>query len=259
MEQIAKKVTIENRVIVDLSSTTLQASEAKAGKRFYDANGNLTTGTYTAPAVQIDTNNEFTAGTSQTSNNATTGKYFSSVKINPTPTEEKVVSPSINSQVVLPQSNYHLSKVTINPIQIDTNNEFTAGTSEITQNAAPGKYFSSVKINPILIEEKVVSPSTTSQTVSPQSNYYLSKVTINPILTETKEIVPTTATASIQPTTGRFLSEVTVKPLQTKTINNFLNNQIITADEGYCGLYSVSITGTQAEFDAINAIIGEGI
>jgi hypothetical protein len=92
-----------------------------------------------------------------------------------------------------------------------------------------------------------------------QPNHHLSKVIINPILTEEKEIVPTTAATSIQPKTGYFLSKVTVKPLQTKTINNFLKNQIITADEGYCGLQSVSIAGTQQEFDAINAIIGEGI
>jgi hypothetical protein len=82
---------------------------------------------------------------------------------------------------------------------------------------------------------------------------------VKAIKTEEKEIIPTTAAASIQPTTGLFLSKVTVKPLQTKSVNNFLNDQTITADEGYCGLYSVNITGAQKEFDAINAIIGEGI
>jgi hypothetical protein len=94
MQKIAKKVTLEGNVIVDLSSTTLLAAEAKAGKCFYDANGNLITGTYTEPVVQIDTNNEFTAGTSQTTKNATTGKYFSSVVINPTPTEEREITPT---------------------------------------------------------------------------------------------------------------------------------------------------------------------
>lgn len=193
MEQIAKKVTVEGTVIVDLSSTTLSAAEAKAGRWFYNADGHLTQGTYTPPTVQIDTNNEFTAGTSQIIQNADTGKYFSSVIINPTPTEKIEITPTTEVQII--------------------NSE--------------GKY--------------------------------LSEVTVKAIETEEKEIVPTTAAANVQPTTGYFLSKVTVKPLQTKTINNFLNNQIVTADEGYCGLYSVSIAGAQKEFDAINAIIGEGI
>jgi hypothetical protein len=62
---------------------------------------------------------------------------------------------------VLPQQpNHHLSKVIINPIQIDTNNEFTAGTSQITKNPAPGKYFSSVIIKPTPTEAKEITPTT---------------------------------------------------------------------------------------------------
>jgi hypothetical protein len=160
MEKITKmpkKVTVESEVIVDLSSTTLLATEAKAGKYFYDANGNLTRGTYTVP---IDTNNTFTAGTNQILKNATTNTYFSSVIIKPTPTESKEASPSTDSQDILPEPNYHLSKVTVKAIQIDTNNEFTAGTSQITKNPAPGKFFSSVIIKPTPTEAKEITPTT---------------------------------------------------------------------------------------------------
>ena len=189
-----KKVSIGDEVIIDLTRTTLQASEAPVGKKFYDNTGSLITGTYTEPVVQIDTNNEFTAGTSQITKNAEEGKYFSSVIIKPTPTEEKEII-----------------------------------------------------------------ASTTNTTVSSSDGKHLSKVTVKPTPTEEKEITPTISGATVTPSTGKHLSKVTVKPLQNKEVNSTLFTQTIAADPGYSGLHQVTIRGYQEKFIPINNLLGEGL
>ena len=221
-----KKVSIGDEVIIDLTRTTLQASEAPVGKKFYDNTGSLITGTYTEPVVQIDTNNEFTAGTSQITKNAEEGKYFSSVIIKPTPTEEK---------------------------------EIIASTTNTTVSSSDGKHLSKVTVKPTPTEEKEIIASTTNTTVSSSDGKHLSKVTVKPTPTEEKEITPTISGATVTPSTGKHLSKVTVKPLQNKEVNSTLFTQTIAADPGYSGLHQVTIRGYQEKFIPINNLLGEGL
>lgn len=61
------------------------------------------------------------------------------------------------------------------------------------------------------LQSKSVTPSTSQQTVQPDSGYDgLSQVTVAAIQTETKNATPSTSSQDVTPTSGKFLTKVTV-------------------------------------------------
>lgn len=132
--------------------------------------------------------------------------------------QAKTVTPSSSSQNITPDTSYDgLSKITVNAVSTETKNITANG----TYNPTTGKYFSSVTVNvpasstpAYQSQEKTVNPSTSVQTIIPDSNYDgLSKVTVNAIQTENKSI---TENGTYTPSSGKFINQVTVNiPFKT--------------------------------------------
>ena len=97
--------------------------------------------------------------------------------------QEKTITPTKAVQNVTPDSNYYgLSKVAVNPIP--SNYIIPAGDININSNGTKdvSQYKNAiVNVQPSL-QEKTVTPTKSTQNVTPDSNYNgLSKVTVNPI------------------------------------------------------------------------------
>lgn len=67
-------------------------------------------------------------------------------------------------------------------------------------------------------ETKTVTPTASSQSVTPTSGKYLSKVTVNAVPTETKTATPSASSQNITPSSGKFLSKVTVNAIPSSYI-----------------------------------------
>ena len=164
--------------------------------------GIYTTGKITVSAVPTETKKITANGTYSPS----AGKYFSSVEVaiaGDTPTyQSKTISPSTSVQTVTADSGYDaLSDVTVNAIQTETKSVTSNGTYKPTN----GKYFSSVTVNvpseTFNTQTKTVTPTESTQTVSPDNGYNgLSTVTVNPISsTYIGSAVPTKGATTITP------------------------------------------------------------
>lgn len=164
--------------------------------------GVYTTGKITVSAVPTETKTITANGTY----NPSAGKYFSSVEVaiaGDTPTyQSKTISPSTSVQTVTADSGYDaLSDVTVNAIQTETKSVTSNGTYKPTN----GKYFSSVTVNvpseTFNTQTKTVTPTESTQTVSPDNGYNgLSTVTVNPISsTYIGSAVPTKGATTITP------------------------------------------------------------
>ena len=106
-----------------------------------------------------------------------------------------------------------------------------------------------------ILSEKTVTPTASSQTVTPSNNTVgLSKVTVNAVPTEEKT---TTSNGTVTPSSGKFLSKVTVNvptaapTLQAKTVSPTTSQQEVTADSGYDALSKVTVNAIQTETKSV--------
>ena len=140
---------------------------------------------------------------------------MSDVTVNAIQTETKSVTPTISTQKVTPTSGKYLTEVSVGAIQIETKSVTSNGTYKPTN----GKYFSSVTVNvpseTFNTQTKTVTPTESTQTVSPDNGYNgLSTVTVNPISsTYVGSGITRKSAATITPTTinqtinaGQYLS-----------------------------------------------------
>lgn len=76
-----------------------------------------------------------------------------------------------------------------------------------------------ISAQPKLQGEVIITPSSSKQTVTPDTSYDgLSEVTVNATPTSTKTVTPTKSSQTVQPTSGTFLSSVTVNPIPSDYI-----------------------------------------
>ena len=128
------------------------------------------------------------------------------------------ITPSSASQTAVNSGVYTTGKITVSAVPTETKKITANG----TYSPSAGKYFSSVEVaiagDTPTYQSKTVYPSTSVQTVTADSGYdALSDVTVNAIQTETKSVTPTISTQKVTPTSGKYLTEVSVGAIQTET------------------------------------------
>lgn len=168
-------------------------TEVISGKTFTSAAGLKVTGTYTVP-TETET---ITAGISSKTVTPTSGKYFSSVTVQPTPSETKSASPSTSAQTISPTSGKLLSSVSISAISPQRTNGGAATTSGRDGNGAfvyfPYGWYPNDGNNRGLVRMTDAQAKSTCSTQTKTSAY--------PSMRETK---------SVSPDTNKLLSSVTV-------------------------------------------------
>ena len=217
--------------------------------------GVYTTGKITVSAVPTETKKITANGTYSPS----AGKYFSSVEVaiaGDTPTyQSKTVYPSTSVQTVTADSGYDaLSDVIVNAIQTETKSVTSNGTYKPTN----GKYFSSVTVNvpseTFNTQTKTVTPTESTQTVSPDNGYNgLSTVTVNPISsTYIGSAVPKKGATTITPnsnsqtaiSSGTYATgNITVSAVPTETKNITANGTYTPSNGKYFSSVNVNVIG----------------
>ena len=166
----------------------------------------------------------------------------------------KTITPSDASQTAVDSGVYTTGVVTVNAVPTETKSV----TSNGTYNPTSGKYFSSVTVN-VPAEEfntqtKTVTPTESTQTVSPDNGYDgLSTVTVNPISsTYVGSAVPTKGATTITPNSnsqtaisfGTYATgDVIVSAVPTETKSITANGTYTPSDGKYFSSVSVSVVG----------------
>ena len=159
---------------------------------------------------------------------------------------QKTVTPTTTAQTVTPSNNtVGLSKVTVNAVP--TEEKTATSNGEVTP--SEGKFLSKVIVNvPATtprLQEKTVTPTKSSQSITPDSNYDgLSKITVNAIPNEYITTADATATAN------KMLSGATAYVKGSK-----ITGTILTYNGNYSPMLAVpqneSITNNTLSFDSV--------
>lgn len=215
--------------------------------------GVYTTGKITVSAVPTETKTITANGTYSPSS----GKYFSSVEVavaGDVPTyQSKTVSPSTSAQTVTADDGYDaLSDVTVNAIQTETKS-VTPTTSAQTITPTSGKYLTQVDVEAIQTETKSV---TSNGTYNPTSGKYFSSVTVNvpteEFNTQTKTVTPTESTQTVSPDNGYDgLSTVTVNPISSTYVGSAVPTKGATTITPNSNSQTAISSGTYATGDII--------
>lgn len=157
--------------------------------------------------------------------------------------QEKSVTPSTSQQEVTFDDSYDgLSKVVVKPVTSSIDPDIKASNIKKGVNILNVTGTLEEYVEPKL-QEKSVSPSTSSQSVTPDSNYDgLSKVTVNAMKLQTKTATPKTSSQNITPDSSyNGLSKVTVNAVTSSIDSN------IKAENIKKGVSILNVTGTLEE------------
>lgn len=163
--------------------------------------------------------------------------------------QEKEITPTTENQIVTPDEGYTgLTKVTVTGVTSDIDNNIKSENIKSGINIL-GVDGTVEELNP---QSKTVNPSTSTQTVTPDSNYNaLNQVTINPVdNTIDSNILSSNIKEGIS-ILGVDGNVVELKG-QTKTVTPTTSQQVITPDTNYNGLTSVTVEPVEDETTELN-------
>lgn len=236
----------------DVSSVTAGEADVLTGKIIVTADGSVVPGS-------MPNNGTVSKTLDAASTSYTVPKGYHSgsgtVKI---VTEEKTVTPTKSAQPITPTSGKVLSKVTVNAIPaayVDTTGA-TAAAAEIllgeTAYAGGAKVTGTMPNNGSV--SKVLDAGTTAMTIAEGYHDGTGGVSIAP---ETKSVTPTKSSQTVSPTSGKVLTKVTVAaiPAQyiTTTDATAAAADILSGKTAYVG--GTKLTGSMKNNGAISGSI----
>jgi hypothetical protein len=216
----------------NVSSVDATAADVLANKVIVTADGKVTTGTM--PNIGAAT---ATLSTSATSYTIPKGYHSGTGKVSIT-TETKSATPTKSAQDITPSSGKVLSKVTVDAIPdnyVDTSDATVTAAdvldgktvyiaNKIVEGTMPNKgsydmvmtpfeetlkipkgYHDGTGVVSVATENKTVTPTKSTITVSPDASYYLNRVTVNPIPAAYQDVTGVTATAGTVLTGSKFV------------------------------------------------------
>lgn len=167
----------------------------------------------------------------------------------PEPTQEKTVTPKTNKQVIQPDEGYSgLSKVTVQEVTSDIDSDIKSSNilDGVTILGVTGNV---IPLTPDMLEEKTVTPSTSSQILTPSAEKEgFSKVTVYPVTSAIDtNITPDNikVNKTILGVTGTYTGgDIS---LQEKTVNPTPSQQEILPDAEYDALSKVTVNAIETE------------
>lgn len=266
------KVYYGSKKIIDLSDTTLIASEVPVGKYFYDCNGVKQEGKYDGGTINLQSKEVTPTESSQTIMPDVGYDGLSQVLLNPiSPTfvgseierNDETDLTSSGASVTVPAGFYAQKAVksvtTTNQAtpSISVNSSTGLITASSTQSAGYVDSGTTTKTSQLSIQAaKTVTPTKASQTAVSSGVYTTGAVTVGPIPDD--YIVPTGTLSITQNGSGIDVSgyaavNVAVDgsspiSLQAKTATPSESQQTVTPDTGYGGLSSVTVEAIDSEY-----------
>ena len=148
-------------------------------------------------------NKEATAGTEAITVERSEGGILWSVKVNPTPTEDKTVTPSESVQTVTPSAGKHLGTVTVDKISVTIKSgSFTPASSSEIEISNP--FGSASKVKAVFLH---INEFSTGLTAGGTVIEYLNNVTntgFNIGMTTTGKVITNTAKITVTDSTIKF-------------------------------------------------------
>lgn len=158
--------------------------------------------------------------------------------------QEKTVNSSTVSQNVTPGQGYDgLSKVTVNPYQLDSKTVNSSTSQQVVTSSADG--LSSVTVNPYTLDSKTVDPSTSQVTVNSSADG-MSSVTVTAVTSSIDQNISAgniKKDVTILGVTGTFEGGGSAPVLQDVSVSYSQNGEYtLSASSGYDGLGTVDIS-----------------